>query len=110
MAIQEACRRAKPVLLEPYMQVEVVLPEQYLGDVMSDISSRRGEIQGTDHRKDAVVIRAMVPLSDMFGYATALRSVTQGRAVFSMEFEKYQTVPKSISEKIIEKVHGKVAA
>lgn len=110
MAIQEACRRAKPVLLEPYMQVEVVLPEQYLGDVMSDISSRRGEIQGTDHRKDAVVISAMVPLSDMFGYATALRSVTQGRAVFSMEFEKYQTVPKSISEKIIEKVHGKVAA
>ncbi len=110
MAIQEACRRAKPVLLEPYMKVEVVLPEQYLGDVMSDISSRRGEIQGTDHRKDAVVIRAMVPLSDMFGYATALRSVTQGRAVFSMEFEKYQTVPKSISEKIIEKVHGKVAA
>jgi elongation factor G len=110
MAIQKACRRAKPVLLEPYMQVEVVLPEQYLGDVMSDISSRRGEIQGTDHRKDAVVIRAMVPLSDMFGYATALRSVTQGRAVFSMEFEKYQTVPKSISEKIIEKVHGKVAA
>ena len=110
MAVQEACRRAKPVLLEPYMQVEIVLPEQYLGDVMSDISSRRGEIQGTDHRKDAVVIRAMVPLSDMFGYATALRSVTQGRAVFSMEFEKYQTVPKSISEKIIEKVHGKVAA
>lgn len=110
MAVQEACRRAKPVLLEPYMKVEVVLPEQYLGDVMSDISSRRGEIQGTDHRKDAVVIRAMVPLSDMFGYATALRSVTQGRAVFSMEFEKYQTVPKSISEKIIEKVHGKVAA
>ena len=110
MAVQEACRRAKPVLLEPYMQVEVVLPEQYLGDVMSDISSRRGEIQGTDHRKDAVVIRAMVPLSDMFGYATALRSVTQGRAVFSMEFEKYQTVPKSISEKIIEKIHGKVAA
>lgn len=110
MAVQEACRRAKPVLLEPYMKVEVVLPEQYLGDVMSDISSRRGEIQGTDHRKDAVVISAMVPLSDMFGYATALRSVTQGRAVFSMEFEKYQTVPKSISEKIIEKVHGKVAA
>ena len=89
MAVQEACRRAKPVLLEPSMQVEVVLPEQYLGDVMSDLSSRRGEIQGTDHRKDAVVISAMVPLSDMFGYATALRSVTQGRAVFSMEFEKY---------------------
>ncbi|MDP7445143.1 MAG: elongation factor G [Candidatus Poseidoniia archaeon] len=110
MAVQEACRRAKPVLLEPSMQVEVVLPEQYLGDVMSDLSSRRGEIQGTDHRKDAVVISAMVPLSDMFGYATALRSVTQGRAVFSMEFEKYQTVPKSISEKIIEKVHGKAVA
>jgi elongation factor G len=110
MAVQEACRRAKPALLEPYMKVEIVLPEQYLGDVMSDLSSRRGEIQGTNHRKDAVVINAMVPLSDMFGYATALRSVTQGRAVFSMEFEKYQTVPKSISEKIIEKVHGKAVA
>lgn len=110
MAVQEACGRAKPVLLEPSMRVEVVLPEQYLGDVMSDLSSRRGEILGTDHRKDAVVISAMVPLSDMFGYATDLRSITQGRAVFSMEFEKYQTVPKSTSEKIIEKVYGKVAA
>lgn len=110
MAVQEACGRAKPVLLEPSMRVEVVLPEQYLGDVMSDLSSRRGEILGTDHRKDAVVISAMVPLSDIFGYATDLRSITQGRAVFSMEFEKYQTVPKSTSEKIIEKVYGKVAA
>ncbi len=110
MAVQEACGRAKPVLLEPSMRVEVVLPEQYLGDVMSDLSSRRGEILGTDHRKDAVVISAMVPLSDMFGYATALRSITQGRAVFSMEFEKYQTIPKSTSEKIIEKVYGKVVA
>lgn len=110
MAIQEACGKARPVLLEPTMRVEVVLPEQYLGDVMSDLSSRRGEIQGTNHRKDAVVIKAIVPLSDMFGYATALRSITQGRAVFSMEFEKYQIVPKSISDKIVEKVHGKAVA
>jgi len=106
MAIQDACSRAKPVILEPMMKVDVVLPEQYLGDVMGDLSARRGEIQGTDHRIDAVVVHAVSPLGDMFGYATALRSITQGRAVFSMEFEKYSKVPPSIRDKIIEKVHG----
>lgn len=103
MALREACNRAKPVLLEPVMKVEVVLPEQYLGSVMGDLTSRRGEIQGTNHRKDAVVIQAAAPLGEMFGYATSLRSVTQGRAVFSMEFDKYKIVPLSIREKITEK-------
>ncbi|MBF89339.1 MAG: elongation factor G [Candidatus Marinimicrobia bacterium] len=103
MAIKEACKRAKPILLEPVMKVEVVLPEQYLGDVMGDLTSRRSEIQGTDHRKDAVVIKAVTPLSEMFGYATSLRSMTQGRAVFSMEFDNYKKAPKSVTEGIIEK-------
>lgn len=103
MAVQEACQRANPVLLEPVMKVEVVLPEQYLGDVMGDLTSRRSEIRGTDHKKDAVVIKAATPLSEMFGYATSLRSMTQGRAVFSMEFGQYSQVPKSITEVIIEK-------
>lgn len=106
MAIQEACARAKPVLLEPMMKVDVVLPEQYLGDVIADLTSRRGEIRGTNHRKNAVVVRAIAPLGDMFGYATASRSITQGRAVFSMEFDSYSQVPHSIRDKIIEKVHG----
>lgn len=108
MALREACNRASPVLLEPVMKVEVVLPEQYLGNVMGDLTSRRGEIQGTDHRKDAVVIQATTPLGEMFGYATSLRSVTQGRAVFSMEFDKYKTVPLSIKERITEQT-GAVA-
>lgn len=103
MALREACNRAKPVLLEPVMKVELVLPERYLGNVMGDLTSRRGEIQGTNHRKDAVVIQAAAPLGEMFGYATSLRSVTQGRAVFSMEFDKYKIVPLSIREKITEK-------
>jgi elongation factor G len=103
MAVKEACQRAKAVLLEPVMKVEVVLPEQYLGDVMGDLSSRRSEILGTDHRKDAVVIKAISPLSEMFGYATSLRSITQGRAVFSMEFDNYKQAPKSVTDTIIEK-------
>jgi len=103
MAIKEGCKQAKPVLLEPVMKVEVVLPEQYLGDIMGDLTSRRSEIQGTEHRKDAVVISAVTPLSEMFGYATSLRSMSQGRAVFSMEFDKYKQAPKSVTENIIEK-------
>ena len=103
MAFKSAVRKAKPVLLEPVMKVEVVLPEQYLGDVMGDLTSRRSEIQGTDHRKDAVVIKAVTPLSEMFGYATSLRSMTQGRAVFSMEFDNYKKAPKSVTEGLMEK-------
>ncbi len=107
MAFQAGARKAKPVLLEPIMSVEVVTPEDYLGDVMGDINSRRGKIEGFTARKDAQVIKAKVPLSEMFGYATVLRSMTQGRAIYTMQFEYYDEVPKSITEEISEKSIGK---
>ena len=107
MAFREGSRKAKPVLLEPVMAVEVVTPEEYLGDVMGDLNSRRGKIEGFSARKDAQVINAFVPLSEMFGYATILRSMTQGRAIYSMQFEHYSEVPKSIAEEITEKSLGK---
>jgi len=107
MAFQAGARKAKPVLLEPIMSVEVVTPEDYLGDVMGDINSRRGKIEGFTARKDAQVIKAKVPLSEMFGYATVLRSMTQGRAIYTMQFEHYDEVPKSIAEEISEKSIGK---
>lgn len=107
MAFQAGARKAKPVLLEPIMSVEVVTPEDYLGDVMGDINSRRGKIEGFTARKDAQVIKAKVPLSEMFGYATILRSMTQGRAIYTMQFEHYDEVPKSIAEEISEKSIGK---
>lgn len=109
MAIQEACRRASPVLMEPIMKVEVIVPSEYLGDVMGDINSRRGNVLGMDQRKDAQVINAHVPLSKMFGYVTDLRSLTQGRAVFHMEFAEFKKVPASVETEIIEKVHGKAS-
>lgn len=107
IAFQEAARKADPVILEPIMAVEVVTPEDYLGDVMGDLNSRRGKIEGINPRKDAQVIKAMVPLSEMFGYATQLRSMTQGRALYTMQFDHYDETPKSISDQIIEKVQGK---
>ncbi len=107
MAFQEGARKADPVILEPIMAVEVVTPEDYLGDVMGDLNSRRGKIEGINPRKDAQVIKAMVPLSEMFGYATQLRSMTQGRALYTMQFDHYDETPRSISEQIIEKVKGK---
>jgi elongation factor G len=110
MAFKEAARKAGPAILEPIMAVEVVTPEEYLGDVMGDLSSRRGKIEGMTNRKDAHVIKATVPLSEMFGYATAVRSMTQGRALYTMQFSHYEQVPKSISDQIIEKVRGKEAA
>jgi elongation factor G len=103
MAIQEALKRANPVLLEPMMNVEVVMPEEFMGDVMGDLSARRGQIQGMDSRGSGQVIRAMVPLSEMFGYATTVRSKTQGRATFSMQFDHYAEVPKSIAAEIAER-------
>lgn len=106
MAFKEAARRAEPVLLEPIMSVEVVTPDEYMGDVMGDLSSRRGKIEGLNQRSDAQVIKAMVPLSEMFGYSTILRSMTQGRAIYSMQFQRYDETPKNISELIIEKVRG----
>lgn len=107
IAFKEAARKANPVLLEPIMDVEVVTPEEYMGDVMGDLSSRRGRIEGMSQRSDAQVIKAMVPLSEMFGYATILRSMTQGRAIYTMQFSHYDETPKSVSEQIIEKVKGK---
>ena len=109
MAIQAACKKAEPKLMEPIMRVEVIVPDEYLGDVMGDLNSRRGKIEGMEQRKEAQVVNAFVPLSSMFGYVTDLRSITQGRAVFHMEFAKYQKVPNSIEQEILEKVHGKVS-
>jgi elongation factor G len=103
MAIKEAARQAQPVLLEPMMNVEVVTPEAYMGDVLGDLSSRRGKIGGMTQRGEAQAIEATVPLSEMFGYSTRLRSMTQGRAVYSMEFKHYEEVPKAKSEEIISK-------
>jgi elongation factor G len=100
MAFKNAMAKADPVLLEPMMKVEVVIPEEYMGDVMGDINSRRGRIEGMDPRAGAQVIRAFVPLSEMFGYATTLRSRTQGRGVYSMVFDHYEEVPKSIQEQV----------
>jgi elongation factor G len=107
IAFKEAARKADPVLLEPIMDVEVVTPEDYMGDVMGDLSSRRGKIEGMTLRKDAHVIKAKVPLAEMFGYSTQLRSMTQGRAIFTMQFAYYEEVPQNISDLIIEKIKGK---
>jgi elongation factor G len=107
MAFKEAARKAGPVLLEPVMAVEVVTPEDYLGDVMGDLNSRRGRIEGMNPRKDAQVVKAQVPLAEMFGYATQLRSMTQGRALYTMQFSHYDQAPKSVSDQIIERVRGK---
>jgi elongation factor G len=103
MAAKEALKRANPILLEPIMDVEVVVPEEFMGDVMGDLSSRRGQIQGMDTRGGGQVIRAMVPLSEMFGYATTVRSKTQGRATFTMQFDHYAEVPQSIAAEIAER-------
>jgi elongation factor G len=106
MALKEGARRAGPVLLEPIMDVEVVTPGEYMGDVIGDLSSRRGKIGGMTQRGDAQVIGASVPLSEMFGYSTTLRSMSQGRAVYSMQFSRYEEVPKSKAEEIIAKIKG----
>jgi elongation factor G len=106
MVFKEAARKAKPVLLEPIMQVEVVTPDDYLGDVMGDLSSRRGKLEGTEQRGNAQVVRAQVPLDRMFGYATDLRSKTQGRANYTMQFDSYQAAPSNVQEEIVARVRG----
>jgi elongation factor G len=106
MALKDGARQARPVLLEPIMDVEVVTPEEYLGDVMGDLSSRRGKIGGIHPRRAAQVVGASVPLAEMFGYATSLRSLSQGRAVYTMQFSHYDEVPKSKAEEIISRVQG----
>jgi elongation factor G len=106
MAVQEAARKAKPVLLEPVMSVEVVTPEDFLGEVIGDLSRRRGKVQGQEPRGNALAVQAFVPLGEMFGYATDLRSSTQGRASYTMQFERYEEVPKNIEDEIVEHRSG----
>ena len=106
MCFKEACRKAHPVLLEPIMSVEVVTPEDYMGDVIGNLSSRRGKVEGMEQRGNSQVVRAQVPLAEMFGYATDLRSRTQGRATYSMQFNSYQEVPESVSKEIVARVRG----
>jgi elongation factor G len=107
MAFKEAARKASPVLLEPVMHVEVVVPEDFAGAIMGDLSSRRGRIEGMEHRAGSQVIKAIVPLAEMFGYATHMRSSTQGRATYSMHFARYEEAPRSVAEEIIARVQGK---
>jgi elongation factor G len=106
MAVQDAARKANPVLLEPVMSVEVVTPEEFLGDVIGDLSRRRGKVQGQEQRGNALAVQAFVPLGEMFGYATDLRSSTQGRASYTMQFERYEEVPKNIEDEIVEHRSG----
>jgi len=106
MAFQTGCKKANPVLLEPQMKVEVVVPEEYLGDVIGNLNSRRGKISGILPRKDAQVVSALVPLTEMFGYATQLRSISQGRAIYTMQFSHYEQAPQNIASEIIEKTKG----
>jgi elongation factor G len=102
LAFQEAAKRAKPVLLEPVFAVEVVTPEEFMGDVIGDLNRRRGRVEGMEPRGNAQVVKAHVPLSEMFGYATDVRSMTQGRATYTMQFDRYEEVPTNIAERVIE--------
>jgi len=102
MAFQAAAKKSKPVLLEPIMKLEVVIPSEFFGDVIGDLSARRGRIEETKDRLQMKVIDAKVPLAEMFGYATSLRSLTEGRETFTMEFDRYEEVPASIAQEIIE--------
>ena len=102
MAFKEAMKRAKPVLLEPMMAVEVVTPEDYLGDVMGNLNSRRGRVEHLEPVGNAQQVKAMVPLAEMFGYATDVRSMTQGRATFTMQFDHYEEVPQSIASELVD--------
>ncbi len=108
MGFKEATRKARPVLLEPVMKVEVVVPEEYMGDVLGDLNSRRGRVEGLEKRGSTQIIRAVVPLAEMFGYATDLRSRTQGRASYTMHFLRYEETPASISEEVVARVQGRV--
>ena len=106
MAFEGACRKADPVLLEPVMKVEVLVPQDFMGDVIGDLNSRRGKVQGIKVRATSQAVEAAVPLSEMFGYATNLRSRTQGRATFTMEFYQYEIVPKPITQTIVARQSG----
>jgi len=102
MALQSAARKANPILLEPIMKLEITIPQEFFGDVIGDISSRRGRIENTEDQMESKIINAKVPLAEMFGYATNLRSLTQGRGTFTMEFDHYEEVPGNVAAEIIE--------
>jgi elongation factor G len=108
LGIQEAMKRAKPILLEPIMKIEAASPDEFFGDVLGDISSRRGQVTDVDHRGHLRVITAHIPLAETFGYATALRSITQGRASYTMEFDHYEQVPASIADQVAGRKQGAV--
>jgi elongation factor G len=110
MGFKNAVGRAKPVLLEPVMKVEVVVPEEFMGDVLGDLSSRRGHVEGMEKRGSTQIIRAVVPLAEMFEYATDLRSRTQGRASYTMHFLHYEQAPAAVAEEVIAKVQGRAVA
>ena len=103
MALKDAVEKADPTILEPIMRVEVTMPEEFMGDVIGDLNSRRGQMEGMDNRNGTQVVRAFVPLAQMFGYVTDLRSMTQGRATSSMEFSHYSEVPRSVAEELVQK-------
>jgi elongation factor G len=108
MAFKDAAKQAKPILLEPVMKVEVVVPEEYMGSVIGDLNSRRGRIGQMESRGTSQVVQAFVPLSEMFGYATDLRSVTQGRATYTMHFGQYEQVPAATAQELIARSQGRV--
>jgi elongation factor G len=108
MAFRDAASKAEPVLLEPMMQLEVVSPDEYLGGIVGDLNARRGKIEGMEMRGGSRVIKGLVPLAEMFGYATVLRTLTQGRGVFSMEFWRYEQVPAQVAEEIIARIEGRI--
>ncbi|HEX2901659.1 MAG TPA: elongation factor G, partial [Bacteroidia bacterium] len=109
MAMREACRKANPILLEPIMAVEVVTPEEYMGSVVGDLNKRRGQMEGMDSRGNDRVVKAKVPLSEMFGYVTQLRTITSGRAVSTMLFSHYAQAPRNVQEEVVAKVRGEAA-
>jgi elongation factor G len=106
LAFKEAARKGQPTLLEPLMSVEVIVPEEYFGDVLRDLNARRGVILGTQARAGAQIIRAEAPLGEMFGYVNSLRSLSQGRAVFTMQFSRYERVPANVAEELVTKLRG----
>jgi elongation factor G len=107
MAFRDGCKKCNPILLEPYMEIEVVVPEDYMGEVLGDLSSRRGKIEGMEMRGNTQIIKGHVPLSEMFGYSTSLRSLTQGRGTYTMQFAYYEQLPQTLSEQIVERFRGR---
>jgi elongation factor G len=107
LALKNAVQKAKPILLEPIMHLEVVMPAQFLGDIIGDLNARRGHVEGIETHGDTCTVRSLVPIAETFGYATALRSITQGRATYSMEFNSYRQLPSNLTEQITQRVKGK---